>query len=48
VEVHNSTALEGNPLVLRQVEQLLKHNKISGRKDLKDFMEVKGYADASK
>lgn len=46
-EAHNSTAIEGNTLVLREVEKLLGQNKAVGNKDLKDYLEVKGYADAA-
>lgn len=47
-EAHNSTALEGNTLVLRQVERLLADGLAVGNKELKDYMEVRGYADAAK
>jgi hypothetical protein len=43
---HNSTALEGNTLVLREVEVLLAEGRVVGQKQLKDYMEVRGYADA--
>lgn len=46
-EAHNSTALEGNTLVLRQVEALLAEGRAVGDKDLKEYMEVRGYADAA-
>jgi Fic family protein len=47
-EAHNSTALEGNTLVLKQVEQLLAEGRAVGNKELKEYMEVRGYADAAK
>jgi Fic family protein len=46
-EAHNSTALEGNTLVLREVETLLRTGKAVGDKELKDYLEVKGYAEAA-
>ena len=47
-EAHNSTAIEGNTLVLRQVEVLLRDGRAVGNKELKDYMAVKGYADAAR
>ena len=47
-EAHHSTALEGNTLVLRQVEQLLSEGRAVGNKELKEYMEVQAYADAAK
>ena len=46
-EAHHSTALEGNTLVLKQVEQLLAEGRAVGSKQLAEYMEVKGYADAA-
>lgn len=46
-EAHHSTALEGNTLVLKQVEQLLAEGRAVGDKQLREYMEVKGYADAA-
>lgn len=46
-EAHSSTALEGNTLVLREVEILLNTGKAVGNKELKDYLEVKGYAAAA-
>lgn len=43
LEAHHSTALEGNTLVLRQVEALLDQGRTVGAKPLKDYLEVKGY-----
>jgi Fic/DOC family len=47
-EAHNSTALEGNTLILREVEILLHEGKAVGDKELSDYLEVSGYADAAK
>lgn len=46
-EAHHSTAIEGNTLVLRQVEVLLAEGRAVGDKELREYMEVKGYADAA-
>ncbi len=46
-EAHNSTAIEGNTLVLREVELLLKEGRAVGGKQLAEYMEVHGYADAT-
>ena len=47
-EAHHSTALEGNTLVLREVEQLLEQGRAVGAKPLREYTEVKGYGDAAK
>jgi hypothetical protein len=47
-EAHNSTAIEGNTLVLREVEALLGEGRVVGNKELAEYMEVLGYADAAK
>ncbi|MDY6049159.1 MAG: hypothetical protein SPI77_01080 [Corynebacterium sp.] len=47
MEAHHSTALEGNALVLKEVEKLLEADKPGGGKPLKEYLEVKGYADAA-
>jgi Fic family protein len=47
-EAHNSTALEGNTLVLREVEVLLAEGRAVGKKQLRDYLEVRGYADAAR
>lgn len=47
-EAHHSTAIEGNTLVLKQVETLLAEGRAVGNKQLREYMEVRGYADASK
>ncbi len=46
-EAHHSTALEGNTLVLKQVETLLAEGRAVGDKELSEYMEVRGYADAA-
>jgi Fic family protein len=46
-EAHNSTAIEGNTLVRKQVEQLLGDGRAVGNKELKEYLEVRGYADAA-
>lgn len=48
VEAHNSTAIEGNTLVLREVEALLDERRAVGAKDLKEYMEVLGYGEAAR
>ena len=47
-EAHNSTALEGNTLILRQVEVLLRDGRAVGDKALNEYLEVRGYADAAR
>ena len=47
LEAHHSTALEGNTLVLREVEALLEKGRAVGAKPLREYMEVKGYGDAA-
>ena len=46
-EAHHSTAIEGNTLVLKQVERLLAEGRAVGNKELREYMEVRGYADAA-
>ncbi len=46
-EAHNSTALEGNTLAIKEVAELLSSGKAVGGKPLRDYLEVKGYADAA-
>ncbi len=46
-EAHHSTAIEGNTLVLKQVEQLLEEGRAVGNKELGEYMEVRGYANAA-
>jgi hypothetical protein len=46
-EVHHSTALEGNTLHLEQVEALLDEGRSVGDTELRELLEVRGYADAA-
>lgn len=46
-EAHHSTAIEGNTLVQSQVEELLREGVAVGDKALAEYLEVKGYSDAS-
>jgi len=46
-EAHHSTAIEGNTLVLKQVESLLADGRAVGNKELREYMEVRGYANAA-
>ncbi|MGH2705555.1 MAG: Fic family protein [Actinomycetota bacterium] len=46
-EAHHSTAIEGNTLVLKQVEVLLSEGRAAGDKELREYLEVRGYADAA-
>jgi Fic family protein len=48
VEAHNSTAIEGNTLVLSEVKALLQQKRSLGGKRVKEYMEVQGYANAAK
>src|SRR5215470_4126460 len=47
-EAHNSTAIEGNTLILHEVEKLLEEGRAVGSKPLREYMEVKGYAEAAR
>ncbi len=46
-EAHHSTAIEGNTLVLKQVEQLLAEGRAVGNKELREYLEVQGYGAAA-
>ena len=46
-EAHHSTALEGNTLALREVEKLLEEGRTVGNRELREYLEVKGCADAA-
>lgn len=48
LEAHNSTAIEGNTLVLREVAVLLDQGRAVGAKDLRDYLEVVGYGEAAR
>lgn len=47
-EAHHSTALEGNTLVIKQVEALLAEGRAVGNRELREYMEVTGYAEAAR
>lgn len=47
-EAHHSTAIEGNTLVMRQVRLLLDEGLAVGDKELREYLEVQGYAEAAK
>lgn len=46
-EARHSTAIKGNTLVLKQVEALLAEGRAVGNKELSEYLEVRGYADAA-
>lgn len=46
-EAHHSTAIEGNTLVLKQVELLLAEGRAVGNRELSEYLEVRGYATAA-
>ena len=46
-EAHHSTAIEGNTLILKEVQRLLDDGRAVGNKGLGEYLEVKGYADAA-
>lgn len=47
-EAHNSTAIEGNTLVQREVDELLERGvTASRRKVLTEYLDVQGYATAA-
>lgn len=46
-EAYHSTAIEGNTLVLKQVELLLAEGRAVGNKELSEYLEVRGYATAA-
>lgn len=47
-EAHHSTALEGNTLILSEVQKLLDEGWAVGDKELREYMEVFGYGAAAK
>lgn len=48
-ETHNSTAMEGNTLRLRQVQLLLEDGVVTGSQtELREWLEVKAYGDAAR
>lgn len=46
-ETHNSTAIEGNTLALRQVRFLLEQGRAVGDKELREYLEVQAYGEAA-
>jgi len=46
-ETHNSTAIEGNTLALRQVRLLLDEGRAVGDKELREYLEVQAYGEAA-
>jgi fido (protein-threonine AMPylation protein) len=46
-EAHHSTAIEGNTLILKEVERLLRDGRAVGSKELAEYLEVEGYAKAA-
>ena len=46
-ESHNSTAIEGNTLKLKEVQHLLSTGEVVGDKELFEYNEVKGYGEAA-
>lgn len=46
-ETHNSTAIEGNTLILRQVAILLEEGRAVGNKEMREYLEIQAYADAA-
>ena len=46
-EAHHSTALEGNTLAQPEVVRLLEGGRAAGNRTLREYLEVKGYADAA-
>lgn len=46
-ETHNSTALEGNTLILKEVKVLLEEGRAVGDKELREYLEVQGYGEAA-
>jgi Fic family protein len=48
VEAHNSTGIEDNTLLLREVKAMLQKKQLIGGKRLKYYFEVEGYAKAAR
>lgn len=46
-ETHNSTAIEGNTLALKEVRLLLEQGVAPGSKEVTEYLEVQGYASAA-
>ncbi len=47
-EAHHSTALEGNTLILSEVQKLLDEGRAVGDKELREYLEVLGYGAAAR
>lgn len=47
-ETHNSTAIEGNTLILKEVQQLLVEGRAVGDKELREYLEVQAYAEGAR
>src|SRR2546425_11976751 len=43
-EAHHSTAIEGNTLILKEVERLLREGRAVGSKELAEYLVGEGYA----
>lgn len=48
LEAHNSTAIEGNTLALKEVAVLLEEGRAVGAKQLREYLEVLGYGEAAR
>jgi hypothetical protein len=46
-ETHNSTAIEGNTLLMNQVRELLAEGRAVGDKELREYLEVEAYSKAA-
>lgn len=46
-ETHHSTAIEGNTLILKEVKRLLAEGRAVGDKELREYLEVQGYAEGA-
>lgn len=47
-ETHHSTAIEGNTLILKEVKALLEEGRAVGEKELREYLEVQGYAEGAR
>ncbi len=47
-ETHHSTAIEGNTLTLKEVQTLLDEGRAVGEKELREYLEVQGYAEGAR
>lgn len=46
-ETHHSTAIEGNTLILREVQVLLEEGRAVGDKELREYLEAQGYSEGA-